>query len=192
MNRDRSAFLALSAIASLTICCAGFAQDDKRLIATAYDPAQNEGASNQLIESVKTAVGRDDGEDSGNPLWAVPLTSLVETRDRPLFSPSRRPAPVAPPPAVSPPQVNEPVAVAPAPPEKPPWALVGTIIAPGASLAIVQAPGARSISRMRIGEGDAGWRVRSVAPRSIVVEKGQATVTLELPRVLGADAPSPP
>src|SRR5262249_59935905 len=40
---------------------------------------------------------------AGNPLWAVPLSALTVTRDRPLFSASRRPPPpagVAPPPVV--------------------------------------------------------------------------------------------
>src|SRR3954447_22873983 len=31
-------------------------------------------------------------EPRGNPLWAIPLKDFVFTRDRPLFSPSRRPA----------------------------------------------------------------------------------------------------
>ncbi|MDC7985323.1 hypothetical protein PQJ75_16440 [Rhodoplanes sp. TEM] len=46
----------------------------------------------------------------GNPLWAIPLETLTETRARPLFSASRRPpppivaaAPPAPPPAAPPP-----------------------------------------------------------------------------------------
>src|SRR6201995_4331257 len=30
---------------------------------------------------------------SANPLWAIPLTKLSGTRDRPIFSPSRRPPP---------------------------------------------------------------------------------------------------
>ena len=33
-------------------------------------------------------------EPSGNPLWAIPLSALTATRERPLFLPSRRaPAP---------------------------------------------------------------------------------------------------
>jgi len=45
---------------------------------------------------------------SANPLWGIPLTQLPGTRDRPIFSPSRRP----PPPEV----VAEPVVVKPTPP----------------------------------------------------------------------------
>ena len=32
---------------------------------------------------------------SANPLWAIPLTQLSATRERPIFSPSRRPPPAA-------------------------------------------------------------------------------------------------
>ena len=32
---------------------------------------------------------------SANPLWAVPLSQLPDTRERPIFSPSRRPPPLA-------------------------------------------------------------------------------------------------
>ena len=32
-----------------------------------------------------------DRQPSGNPLWAIPLRALTVTRDRPIFSPSRRP-----------------------------------------------------------------------------------------------------
>src|SRR6202167_5277676 len=32
---------------------------------------------------------------SANPLWGVPLNQLSGTRDRPIFSPSRRPPPAA-------------------------------------------------------------------------------------------------
>ena len=47
-------------------------------------------------------------DPSGNPLWAIPLSALTATRERPLFLPSRR----APAPAVA----GTPVVVAPPPP----------------------------------------------------------------------------
>ncbi len=61
---------------------------------------------------------------SANPLWGIPLTSLSGTRDRPIFSSSRRP----PPPAVAPAAVPN-VAAVPKPkdPERPLLSLVGTI-----------------------------------------------------------------
>src|SRR5438552_3274555 len=66
---------------------------------------------------------------SGNPLWAIPLTALSTTRERPIFSPSRRPPE---PPAVVaayvPPAKPEPAP--PAEPNHPLLTLVGTIVGP--------------------------------------------------------------
>ena len=72
------------------------------------------------------ATDRDAAAPAGNPLWAIPLNALTTTRDRPLFSASRRPpalavGTVAPPP-------SHPAPAAPAPPERPPLTLMGTII----------------------------------------------------------------
>src|SRR5271156_5599898 len=61
---------------------------------------------------------------SANPLWAIPLAILSNTRERPIFSSSRRPPPPA---AVSVP-ANAPPAPKPAPVEHPKLSLVGTII----------------------------------------------------------------
>ena len=49
---------------------------------------------------------------AGNPLWAIPLSALSATRDRPLFSTSRRP-PIVAVPIVAPPPKQE--ALAPPP-----------------------------------------------------------------------------
>src|SRR3984957_1503460 len=61
---------------------------------------------------------------SANPLWAIPLTQLSTTRDRPIFSPSRRPPPAAV--AAESPIVKAPV-VRKRESEVPQLALVGTI-----------------------------------------------------------------
>jgi hypothetical protein len=115
---------------------------------------------------------------SGNPLWAVPLTGLTATRDRPLFSASRRPPVVALPPA-QPPKRE---ALAPPPPERPLLTLIGTIVSRGASLAMLQGSSAEAISRLRLGQENDGWRVRGIGLRSIMVEKGDRSVELALPR----------
>ena len=128
----------------------------------------------------------DQGAKSraGNPLWTVPLNALSATRDRPLFSASRRPPIVATPVAAPPPQ-QEAVA-APPPPERPSLTLIGTIVSPRASLAMLQGSSSEAISRLRIGEENDGWRVRGIDLRSIVVEKGAQSVKLDLPRPDGA------
>ena len=62
---------------------------------------------------------------AGNPLWTVPLSALPATRDRPLFSVSRRPLFVTAP-IVAPPPKQE--ALAPPPLERPLLTLIGTIV----------------------------------------------------------------
>jgi general secretion pathway protein N len=116
---------------------------------------------------------------AGNPLWTVPLNALSATRDRPLFSASRRPPIVAVPMAAPPPKQE---AVAPPPPERPLLTLIGTIVSPSESLAMLQGSSSEAISRLRIGEENDGWQVRGIDLRSIVVVKGAQSVKLDLPR----------
>jgi general secretion pathway protein N len=121
----------------------------------------------------------------GNPLWTVPLSALSATRDRPLFSASRRP-PIVAVPIVAPPPKQE--ALAPPPPERPLLTLIGTIVSPKASIAILQGSNTEAISRLRVGQENDGWRLRGISLRSIVVEKGAQSVELDLPRPNGAPA----
>jgi general secretion pathway protein N len=116
----------------------------------------------------------------GNPLWRVPLSSLSATRDRPLFSASRRPPIVAAP--VGAPALQKQEALAPPAPERPLLTLIGTIVSPKTSVAILQGSNAESVSRLRVGQENDGWRVRGISLRSIVVEKGSQSVQLGLPR----------
>ena len=70
---------------------------------------------------------------------------------------------------------------APAAPEAPPIALVGTIVNGTVGIALVKTSATQAVSRVRVGEETAGWTLRSVAARSIVVEKAGRSVTLDLP-----------
>jgi general secretion pathway protein N len=126
----------------------------------------------------------DSGSRSraGNPLWTVPLSALPATRDRPLFSVSRRPPFITPPIADHPPKQE---ALAPPALERPSLTLIGTIVSREASVAILQGSNAESISRLGIGQENEGWRVRGIGVGSIVVEKGAQSVQLRLPRLDG-------
>jgi general secretion pathway protein N len=115
---------------------------------------------------------------TGNPLWAVPLRALSVTRERPIFSPGRRPAPDA--------VAVVPVEAAPTPrpvvPERPSLALVGTIIGEGESIAIFYNPATRTTVRLRLGDTDEmGWKLVAVDARTTLLEKGRQSVTLALP-----------
>jgi general secretion pathway protein N len=146
--------------------------------------AEGNGAANAAPSPAGLAPGRNTASRSGNPLWTVPLSALTATRDRPLFSASRRPPVVAP--RAAPPQKRE--ALAPPPPERPLLTLIGTIVSREASLAMLQGSNAEAISRLRLGQENDGWRVRGIGLRSIVVEKGEQSVELALPRPNGASA----
>jgi general secretion pathway protein N len=115
-------------------------------------------------------------EGGGNPVAAIPLSSLSATRERPLFSPSRRPPPVA----VGAP-ANE---AAPAPPS---LSLLGTVIGPFDRIAVI-VRGAEPPASLRVGETAWGWKLRAVGPRSATFERpGGGTLVLELPSAV----PSP-
>jgi general secretion pathway protein N len=118
---------------------------------------------------------------SGNPLWAVPLSALTATQERPIFSASRRPpqrAVVATP--VNP--VSAPVAQRPAEPEHPPLALIGAVVGDGEAIAVFLDRTNQKIVRLRQGDSHAGWLLSSVQPRQVTFEKADQTEVLALKR----------
>lgn len=115
---------------------------------------------------------------TGNPIWAVPLRSLSVTRERPLFSPSRRPPPsaVAAAPAVLPAQPPKP-----AEPDHPLLTLVGTIVGQTQSIGIFVDQATKTVIRLRTGQDHAGWTLREILGRETIFEKNERDVTLALP-----------
>ena len=136
----------------------------------------------------------DRAPPSGNPLWAIPIKDLSETRDRPIFTPSRRPPP--------PPVVEKPYTPPPPPPRvetKPPpepltLSLLGTIAGESDGVALFMEKGSQEVVRLRTGESHEGWVLRSVQGRQAMLEKGdrKETVTLPAPGDTGATAGAPP
>jgi hypothetical protein len=121
-----------------------------------------------------------DPATSGNPLWAIPLKSLNITRDRPIFSPSRRP-----PPAVVVDRPYVPPAVArvqpPSPPEPLTLSLLGTIASESEGIALFMEKNTQMVVRLRTGEAHEGWVLRSVHGREALLEKGDRKETVTLP-----------
>ena len=116
---------------------------------------------------------------SANPLWTIPLTSLTATRERPLFSPSRRP----PPPVLAKAPAPPPPPPKPAEPEKLQLSLVGTILGEsGERIGLFVNPSDKNALRLKVGEDHKGWVLREVLPRQVVLQKGQQNAVLELPR----------
>jgi hypothetical protein len=102
-----------------------------------------------------------------NPVTAHPFASLSATRDRPLFSPSRRPPPA---PFV---RLTDPTPVPPAPPALPPSiALVGIITEDNGSFAVVRAdPSTNKSIRVRIGDQIEGWTVTQITKLNIILSR---------------------
>jgi hypothetical protein len=119
---------------------------------------------------------------SANPLWAIPLAALSSTRERPIFSPSRRPPP--------PPVAAVTVAQPPPPPppkspraERPQLSLVGTIVADDdQSFGIFVDQTTRASLRLKIGEDHLGWKLRSVYGREATFERDQQITILSIPQ----------
>jgi hypothetical protein len=114
---------------------------------------------------------------SANPLWAIPLSQLSETRDRPIFSPSRRPPPVA-------------AAVTAAPVKLPPrkkeirppqLSLVGTIASEDESFAIFLDQATKTALRLKVGEDYQGWKLQAIRGREVTMQKDDQTALLTLP-----------
>jgi hypothetical protein len=116
---------------------------------------------------------------SPNPLWEIPLSSLATTRERPIFSPSRRPPPpvvaAAPPPQAPPP---------PKPPrdERPQLSLVGTVGGEDESFGIFVDQTTKAALRLKVGEDYQGWKLRAVQGREVTLERDQQTAVLSLPQ----------
>ncbi len=108
-----------------------------------------------------------------NPLWAIPLASLTNTRERPIFSPSRRP----PPPAASP----APQSVRGNQPDRPLLTLVGTVAGAAEGIAIFQDEHSKDIVRLRTGESHAGWTLTAVRAREAELLHERRTAILAIP-----------
>jgi general secretion pathway protein N len=114
---------------------------------------------------------------SDNPLWAVPLTSLSATRERPIFSPSRRP-----PAAAVAVQRAAPPPPKPTEPERPQLSLVGTIASANEGFGIFVDALTKAALRLKVGEEYQGWKLRSVRGREVVLEKDETAATLAMPK----------
>jgi hypothetical protein len=112
----------------------------------------------------------------GSPLWAVPLTSLTATRERPIFSPSRRPPAVvdAAPLQAPPPSVNYQS-------PQPLLSLVGAIAGGAEGIAIFLDETTKGIVRLKTGESHSGWILRSVQGREATLQRGGEIAVVAIP-----------
>ena len=110
---------------------------------------------------------------SENPLAAQPLDLLSDTRDRPLFSPSRRPPPPPPPPVVE--------RVEPPPPVPPPnVVLLGVVTDENGPRVVLRSGSPDKIIRARLGEEIEGWQVAQIESRRLVLSHDNRSVSFAL------------
>jgi general secretion pathway protein N len=112
---------------------------------------------------------------AGNPVWAISLAQLSATRDRPIFSPSRRPAP---PPAAAP--IYMATSATAAQPERPSLKLVGTAAGVNDAIAIFVERTTGTVIRLHAREGYEGWILRSVRGREAMLQKGHDSTVITL------------
>lgn len=115
---------------------------------------------------------------AANPLWAIPLSDLTETRERPPFAPTRRPPPIVVDARPRPPERLPPRTV---PPEQPPLKLIGTIVGEAKGFGLFLDTSNKSEVRLSMGKSYRGWLLRTVRVRSVVMEKDHINQTLVLP-----------
>jgi hypothetical protein len=115
---------------------------------------------------------------SGNPIAEVRLDRLSETRNRPVFSPGRRP--LAPP---APPAIAAHVERAPQPlPLSPPGvALFGIVVGEQGARAFIAMTGAADqIIGVRPGDEVSGWTVSAITQRNLVLSRAERSATFTL------------
>jgi hypothetical protein len=116
---------------------------------------------------------------AGNPLWALPLERLSITRERPIFSPSRRP-PTPAPTYVAPVAVRQPAT--PPEPERPAVSLIGTVIGTDVQIGIFLEKATQNVVRLHLGEEHQGWVLRLVKEREVTLVKDvEQTLALDPP-----------
>jgi hypothetical protein len=145
----------LSNVALLLLCSASLFGDGAKIFC-ANANAQSEG-----------------GGTLANPLQAQSLERLSATRDRPLFSPTRRPVPPPPPPVARVPEVVP-------PPPPPNVTVVGIVLDGDGARAIVRSGMGKKFERVTIGDDIGGWKVSQIEGRRLVLSLGERLATFTL------------
>jgi general secretion pathway protein N len=142
-----------------------------------------ENALNSGLEpsAVRPAVAiTRDRAPTGNPLWGIPLRILTATRERPLFSPSRRP-PAPPVVAATAPPARSVAPAKPPEPDHPLLTIVGTVVSASDSIGVFIDQASNEVVRIHTGQEHGGWVLRSVHGREASFEKNERKSTLALP-----------
>jgi general secretion pathway protein N len=123
-----------------------------------------------LVATASAPTRAEDHRPSALP-W-LKLEDLSATRERPLFAPTRRRAPPAPPKAVT--------VVAEHPPETPRMVLTGIIVKPSETIVVLRNVATSESISLRSGESVGAWRVEAQNDHSVILTDGTQQFTLEM------------
>jgi hypothetical protein len=135
--------------------------------------------SNALVRAMPdAAIDIEMPAVSGNPVAKVPLDRLSDTRNRPVFSRSRRP-PAPPAPAAIAARVEP--ASQPLPLPSPPGvALFGIVVGPQGARAYIATGAADRIIGVRPGDDVSGWTVTAITQSNLVLSRAERSATFTL------------
>jgi general secretion pathway protein N len=146
-------------------------------VSTANGIAGGDAASRARAQSSPDSPGAVELPLVRNPFADVPLDRLSATRDRPLFSPSRRPT-VPPPPPPAGPRIEH--APRPSPVQSPTVALFGIVVGAQGPRAFIGTGPTDPIVGVRPGDDVHGWMVTAITERSLVLSRADLTATFML------------
>ena len=139
-------------------------------------PGSADRGTHGSIAGSRNFEAHDASPDRLNPLWDTPIASFAPTRERPIFSASRRPAVSA---------LPAPVQLPPPPPQqkprKPPFVLLGAIEGENEEIALLLEETTKAVVRLRAGQSHSGWTLRTVKGSEAVLQGFQQTATLVVP-----------
>jgi general secretion pathway protein N len=134
----------------------------------------------------QSKIRSDASMPVGNAVLAISLSKLSMTRDRPIFSPSRRPPPPPAPLIIARPL--EPTK--PTTPEQPPLILVGTVAGGDSGIAVFVEQSTENTVRLRVNESHQGWTLQSIQGREVTLLKGPKSSVLALAPPGGSSEPA--
>ena len=135
-------------------------------------------AGTDAASHVRARLGPDAPGAVGNPIAEVPFDRLSATRDRPLFSPSRRPAVLPQPPPPAGPRIEH--APRPSPVQSPSVALFGIVVGAQGPRAFIGMGPTDPIVGVRPGDDVHGWMVTAITQRSLVLSRADLSATFML------------
>jgi len=172
--------LAGLAISLLRAGAAFYATSPQEQTALASGPGANREGGNKPSPSTSTkgttltAAALSPVIDRGdNPLAATQMGLLTATPERPLFSASRRPPPLAAAPA-------QPLPAPVTAPQRPTLALVGVVAGEDDAFAIFLDEKTKAVVRLKRGESYSSWTLRQVQGREATLAKGSESEVIAI------------